>query len=92
MTAVPAQVRSQSKLSAVVVNGAELYTFPARLARLFLAGPIAAPTRWRGASSYLIGKFCRLLKDLYKHFASQLARLRVLIGRVVAGQQIPAIG
>ena len=43
------------------------------------------------APSYLIGKFCRLSKDLYKHFASQLARLRVLIGRVVAGQQSLAI-
>ena len=42
-------------------------------------------------AAYLIGKVCRLLKDLHKHFASQLARLRVLIGRVVAGQQSLAI-
>jgi hypothetical protein len=38
-----------------------------------------------------MGKFRRFLKDLYKHFASQLAGLRVLIGRVVAGQQSLAI-
>ena len=91
MIAVPAQARSQSKFSAVVANGAELYTFPAGIGRLFLAGSVAADAL-AGGSSYLIGKFCRLLKDLDKHFASQLARLRVLIGRVVAGQQILAIG
>ena len=47
MTAVPAQVRSQSKFSAVVANGAELYTFRRAWRNYSRAGSVAGDAMGR---------------------------------------------